>query len=39
MASYGYNQEDAEKVLEYQKVQNVKTAWGALIGGIAAYKF
>jgi hypothetical protein len=39
MVSYGYDRENAEKVYEYQRVDNAKQLFGAAMGSIAAYKF
>lgn len=39
MTSYGYDYANAEKVLEYQEVEAVKKGFGAVCGGVAAYKF
>jgi hypothetical protein len=39
MVTYHYSREDAERVLEYEKIEKVKNLWGGLVGGIAAYKF
>ena len=37
--SYGYDHDDAAKIVEIQEVENVKTLFGAFCGGIAAMKF
>ena len=39
MVSYGYSREDAEKILAYQDVEDVKTGFGVACGAFAAYKF
>ena len=38
-ASYGYDHENAEKVLEIMRVRQVEQLWGVACGALAAYKW
>ena len=38
MATYNYDRENAEKVLEYMRVKRVETIWGSACGAFAAWK-
>lgn len=38
MVSYGYDHENAEKIIEYQNVQNFQKLFGTAVGAFAAYK-
>lgn len=39
MVSHGYSREDAEKILAYRNVEDVKNFFGIGVGAFAAYKF
>lgn len=37
--SYGYDRTNAEKIVEYNKVENIRNLFGVFFGGIAAMKW